>query len=507
MDVFVARQPIFDRARELFGYELLFRSNAISSQFDGTADESATSQVIANSLFSIGLENIVGGNRAFINFNDGLLRGGLHTMLPRKQIVLEILESVKPDTDLIALCRNLRKEGYTIALDDFVGDPSFEPLTEIAQIIKVDIHATPESEQERMLRTYRPRGIAMLAERVETAGEFERARRAGYDHFQGFFFARPAIVKGRQIPAAKFNCLRLLGELQKTDLDFDRLKVMISQDLSFSYKLLRYVNSALFSPRAEINSIAQSLMLLGETGVRHWIAVAALPELAKDKPGELVTHSLVRASFCERLASLAGIREWRQGFLMGMFSLLDALIDVPLDAALRQVGVAPAIAAALLGTAPDQDPWRSVYNLACLYEKCDWDAVGAAASKLGIGASDLTRAYSESTFWAQRALHATTRQRNSRREARHLTEGSIRIRWEDESGNERVATAQLENVSTSGLHLRMPDRIAVGALVSCYDSQIGISGTGCVRYCNTSRGKYLVGLEFTNGTGWRKGSS
>ena len=248
MDVFVARQPIFDRARELFGYELLFRSNAISSQFDGTADESATSQVIANSLFSIGLENIVGGNRAFINFNDGLLRGGLHTMLPRKQIVLEILESVKPDTDLIALCRNLRKEGYTIALDDFVGDPSFEPLTEIAQIIKVDIHATPESEQERMLRTYRPRGIAMLAERVETAGEFERARRAGYDHFQGFFFARPAIVKGRQIPAAKFNCLRLLGELQKTDLDFDRLKVMISQDLSFSYKLLRYVNSALFSP-------------------------------------------------------------------------------------------------------------------------------------------------------------------------------------------------------------------------------------------------------------------
>ncbi len=500
MDIFVARQPIFDRARQLSGYELLFRSSADSNQFDGAGAVSATSQVIANSLFSIGLENIVGSNKAFINFDDELLRSGLHTMLPRDHIVLEILETVRPDADLIALCRNLRSEGYTIALDDFVADPAFEPLTQIAQIIKVDIQATPQPEQERLLRTYRPRGIAMLAERVETAEEFERARSAGYDHFQGFFFARPTVVKGRQIPAAKLNCLRLLAELQNSELDFDRLQAMISQDLSFSYKLLRYVNSALFSPRTEINSIGQALMILGETGLRHWIAIAALPELAKDKPGELVTHSLVRASFCERLADMAGLRERSQGFLMGMFSLLDALIDVPLEEALQQLHVSQRIAAALLGTAREQDLWRAIYRMACLYEKCDWNGVKAAASALGIATSNLALAYSESTLWAQRSLHGTGR-RNSRRQHRRVAEGSLQIKWQDQSGHENIADARLTNVSTSGIQVQVPDRIAVGSLVSCNDPQTGISGSACVRYCNFSGGKYFVGLEFSDGSG------
>ena len=501
MEILVARQPIFNRSRELYGYELLFRSNGQSDRFDGTADESATSQVIANSLFSIGLDNIAGGARAFINFNDSLLHAGLHTLLPRDRIVLEILETVRPDEDLIALCRNLRDEGYTIALDDFVAHPNFEPLTAIAQIIKVDIQATTEAEQARLLRTYRPRGIALLAERVETAEEFGRARSAGYDYFQGFFFARPAIVKGRQIPAAKLNCLRLLGELQHPELDFDRLRAMIAHDLSFSYKLLRYVNSALFSPRTEINTIGQSLMILGEMGARHWIAIAALPELAKDKPGELVTHSLVRASFCERLAEMAGHRERSQGFLMGMFSLLDALIDVPLEQALRGLGVSPRLIAALLGTAPEQDVWRNIYRLTCLYEACDWNGVNQAASALAIPTSDLAWAYSESTLWAHRALQASTRRRNSRRERRHAAEGLLRISWRDESGREKIVNARLKNVSASGLHLQVPDPIAVGSLVSCDASEAGISGTGCVRYCNASGREYFIGLEFSNRAG------
>jgi c-di-GMP-related signal transduction protein len=501
MEILVARQPIFNRSRALYGYELLFRSTADSNRFDGIADESATSQVIANSLFSIGLDNIAGGARAFINFNDSLLRAGLHTLLPRDRIVLEILETVRPDEDLIALCRNLRDEGYTLALDDFVAHPNFEPLTEIAQIIKVDIHATTEAEQARLLRTYRPRGIAMLAERVETAEEFGRAHSAGYDYFQGFFFARPAIIKGRQIPAAKLNCLRLLGELQHPELDFDRLRAMISQDLSFSCKLLRYVNSAMFSPRTEINTIGQSLMILGEMGVRHWIAIAALPELAKDKPGELVTHSLVRASFCERLAEMAGHRERSQGFLMGMFSLLNALIDVPLEQALRGLGVRSQIIAAVLGTAPEQDQWRNIYRLTCLYEACDWSGVQEAASALGISTSDLAWAYSESTLWAQRALQASTRRRNSRRERRHAAEGLLQISWRDESGCERIVDARLKNWSASGLHLQVPDSMAVGTLISCKASEIGVSGTGCVRYCNASGSEYFIGVEFSNPNG------
>src|SRR6185436_2077543 len=208
MDVFVARQAIFDRARRLYGYELLFRSDGERNEFDGTESGSATTQVIANSLLSIGLENIVCGKKAFVNFDRILLMSGLHSMIPREDLVLEILESVEPDPEFLAACRELYEKGYTIALDDFVRHPRFEPLTEIAKVIKVDVRATAKEEQEQLLRIYKPRGIAMLA---------------GYDFFQGYFFTKPVVVRGQQIPAAKLNCINLLREMQQTDLDFRRL--------------------------------------------------------------------------------------------------------------------------------------------------------------------------------------------------------------------------------------------------------------------------------------------
>src|SRR6185503_5477729 len=191
MDVFVARQAIFDRGRKLYGYELLFRSSGDRNEFDGSESGSATTQVIANSLLSIGLENMVCGKKAFVNFDRILLLSGLHSMIPREDLVLEILESVEPDPEFLAACRELYEKGYTIALDDFVRHPRFEPLTEIAKVIKVDMQATAKEEQLQILRIYQPRGIAMLAEKVETREEFDWAQIAGYDLFQGYFFTQP----------------------------------------------------------------------------------------------------------------------------------------------------------------------------------------------------------------------------------------------------------------------------------------------------------------------------
>jgi c-di-GMP-related signal transduction protein len=504
MDVFVARQPIFDRTRQLYAYELLFRSDDVHNEFDNTESGSATKQVIANSLLSIGLENVACGKKVFLNFDHGLLMGGLHSVLPRETTVLEILESVEPNEELIAACRDLTEQGYTFALDDFVGDPRFEPLTEIAKLIKVDMRTTTKPEQERLLRTYQPLGVAMVAEKVETHEEFEWAKKAGYDYFQGYFFARPAVLRGHQIPAGKVNCLRLLREMQFADLNFEKLREIISADLSLSYTLLRFVNSALFARVGEIQSIAHSLAVLGEEAIRHWAALAALPILAKDKPGELVTHSLVRARFTERLAQLANVSEHGQGFLVGLFSLLDALMDVPLEEALRQAGVGPAISGALLGTEGQDSPLRNVYTLVCYYEAGDWKAVSVAASKLAIQPKCIGEAYSESTLWAQQALHATVRKANSRRHVRHGVQGAITVLWEDTAGHEKVTTAQLINVSVSGLQLQMTERLPVQTAVSCNAPKIGVSGRGVVRYCNPSKGKYLIGLEFTNGTGWRE---
>ena len=504
MDVFVARQPIFDRTRQLYAYELLFRSDEIHNEYNGADSSSATTQVIANSLFTLGLENVACGKKVFVNFDYGLLMGGLTTVLPKETMVLEILESVEPSEELLAVCNELNQQGYTFALDDFVGEARFEPLTQIAKLIKVDMRTTEKAEQERLLRTYRPRGIAMVAEKVETHEEFEWAKTAGYDYFQGYFFARPVVMRGHQIPAAKINCIRLLREMQSADLNYEQLRKIISEDVSLSYKLLRFVNSALFARQGEIQSIAHSLAVLGDDLIRHWSALAALPILAKDKPGELVTHSLVRARFCERLAQMATVSEHGRGFLVGLFSLLDALIDVPLEEALHQAGVGAAIRGALLGTEGQGGPLRDVYTLVCRYEAGDWKAVSELASKLNIQASGIGEAYSESTLWAHQVLHATTRKANSRGKVRHGAQGPMQILWEDDAGREKMTMAHLLNVSMSGLQMQLPERIPVQTAVSCSAPKMGVSGRGVVRYCNPSKGKFLIGLEFTNGSGWRE---
>jgi c-di-GMP-related signal transduction protein len=499
MDVFVARQPIFDRQRHLYAYRLLYDSAACLNTTDGPT---AAIQVVANTLLSIGIENLVCGKRAFIKFDRSLLLGGLHSVLPPEILVIDLLDSVEPDAEVLAACRELCHQGYACALDNFVPGPRRDPLVGLTKFIKVDLRATSRQDQERLLRTYKPLGISLLAEKVETQEEFEWALDAGYDYFEGYFFARPATLRGRRIPAAKLTCLRLLAEAQRIESDFELLHTLISRDVWLSYSLLLYVNSALFSRTSEIRTIKHAMTVLGEEGVRRWAVLAALPAMAKDKPGELITLSLVRARFCERLAELAGVCPPNLGFLLGLFSLLDALIDLPIAEALAKVHCAPAIMDALTGTAPPGDPTLAVYQMVCRYEAGDWKDVTALAAVLDIKASQITEVYAESTFWAQQALHATFRKINTRRHVRHAAIGELRILWEDRAEGEGVIAAKLVNVSVEGLQLLVSEKMPVPSHIRCHDQKLGISGRGRVRYCNYVKGKYLIGVEFRGGTGW-----
>ncbi len=404
VDVQIARQAIFDRDRKVYGYELLYRSNATSNGFDGTAADAATMQVLSNTLMSIGAERALSGKKAFVNFDHRLLRQQMHLTLPRESIVIEILETVQPTQDLVALCESIAQQGYALALDDFTNEPGWEPLTRIAGVIKVDMRLTSREEQERMLHAYKPRGTVMLAEKVESYAEFEWARRAGYDLFQGYFFARPVLVRSQQIPAVKTSCFRLLREVQQVDIDFDRVRELLRQDVALTYKLLRYVNSAMFSRRAEIQSIRRALMVLGEDGMRRWVALATLPTLATDKPTELLTLSLQRARFSERLAELANAPRPGQAFLMGMFSLLDGLVDQPLDEALHSMDIGTEITEALLGVAPEGSLLARLHELIQCYERADWDAAERLAQLCGISFSQAGDAYLEATQWAEDLL-------------------------------------------------------------------------------------------------------
>jgi len=507
MDVFVARQAIFDRARRLFAYELLFRSDPDRNEFIEPESGDATTQVVANTLLSIGLENLLRGKKAFVNFDRNSLVGGLHSILSPESTVVELLESVEPDPEVVEMCERLRQQGYLIALDDFVRRPRLEPLTEIAGLIKVDIRCTPRPEQTRLLAAYKPRGIKMLAEKVETQDEFEWAHEAGYDLFQGYFFARPVVVRGREIPAVKITCLQLLGELQRPDLDFDRIDAIIRQDVSLPFKLFRYANSARFQRSSAIRSISHALAILGEPGIRHWAVLATLPALAQNKPGELITLALLRARFCELLARAAGHVDPNAAFLMGLFSLLDAMIDMELAEALRHLNVIAEVSAALLGNAPDTDPFTRVFRLSVAYEVSDWNAVKTYAASLGLPASVLSGAYSEAVVWAQEALHDSKRAADARRRKRHAVQGNMTILWKDEDERERMALARLTNISVGGLQLQTTERIALRTGVYCSETKLGIAGRGWTKYCHFSKGKYIIGLEFPDGTGWREPAS
>lgn len=407
VDVLLARQAILDRERKLYGYELLYRSNSSASRFDGTAANVATMQVLSNTLMSIGTENVLRGKKAFVNFDHRLLRDNMHLMLPRNSIVIEILETVEPTADLIALCRSIAGQGYALALDDFTGQPQWEPLTHIARVIKVDVRLSSREHQERMLRVYKPRGVRMLAEKVETHAEFEWARRAGYDLFQGYFFARPVAMRGRQIPAVKAVCLRLLREVYQAEFHFERVEELVREDVALTYKLLRYVNSALFAHRETLDSIGAALVVLGEEGIRRWVSLATLRTLAINKPNELLTLSLTRARFCERLAELLPDAPPHRAFLMGMFSLLDALIDQPLEEALRTVDLGKEITDALLGTASEENPLVPLHELIVSYEQANWDAVMQAAEACGVPVPATALAYVDSARWAEEIIQMT----------------------------------------------------------------------------------------------------
>lgn len=503
MDVFVARQPILDRQKQIYAYRLLYRSDASQNAFRGNDGGTANNQVIGNTLLAIGVENLLCSKKAFINFDRSLLLSGLPVVFPPDVLVIEILQSVVADAEVLVACQRLCEQGYVLALDDFVPDPRREPLARLAKLIKVDLLATSRADQESLLRKYRPLGISMLAEKVETQESFEWALSAGYDYFQGYFFARPANLRGRRIPAAKFTCLLLLSEVQRTEPDFERLQTLISRDVWLTYSLLLYVNSALFAHTTEIRSVKHAMAVLGEEGMRHWAVLAALPVMAKDKPGELVTMSLVRARFCERLAGYARVPPPNLGFLMGLFSLLDGLTDMPIGEALAKVHAAPAITGALTGAAPPGDPYRGVYQMVCCYEAGDWGAVTALATTLKIEASQIGDAYAESTFWAQQALHATFRKTNTRRHVRYAATGEMRILWEDRAGGEAVLQASLMNVSVEGMQLLIAEKIPVLSYIRCNEPKLGLCTRGRVRYCNYVKGKYLIGVECRGGTGFR----
>ncbi len=398
MQVYMARQPIFDRRQRVVAYELLFRSG-LENVFSATDGDLATSRVISDSFLVFDTQATTRGKRAFINFTREFLLGPYAGFLPKEWLAIEILETVDPDAEVVAACQALQRAGYFLVLDDFVYHPRFEPLLQLAKVIKIDVLAVPPAELPQLVRRLAPYPAKLLAEKVETQEDFDRALKMGFSFFQGYFFSRPVVVSGRDVPGFKLTYLRMIQEINKPDLSFAKVEAIIKQDVSLSYKLLRYINSVGFGLLGEVKSIRQALTLLGEVNVQKWASLVALTHLGQDKPDELLVASLVRAKFCESLAPLAGLGERASHlFMMGLFSLIDALLDQPLAKILGQMPLDRDVKAALSG-----QPGRMglVYKLSAAYERGDWEACSQALAGLDLAEESLPPLYLDALQWSR----------------------------------------------------------------------------------------------------------
>jgi EAL and modified HD-GYP domain-containing signal transduction protein len=393
---FLARQPILDRKREVFAYELLFR-DGIQNSCQGVNPEVASNAVLDTS-FLIGLEKISEGHRIFVNCPRSFLLRGYFSLFPRESIVVEILETIKPDQEIVDACARLKDEGFLLALDDFIDTPEWQPLVDLADFIKVDFRLTAREERKAIVARYAEKGIRMLAEKVETKEEFIEGLDMGYSLFQGYFFCRPEMMRHQNVPASKLAYLELLQAATAPEFDIDRLASKIKHEASITFRLLRYMNSAAFGLRTEVHSIPHALSLLGERELRKWIAVVSVGVMADGKPDALLTIPLVRGRFCELMAPVVGIPGHASDlFLLGLLSVMDAILDQPLTTVLADLPVRKEIKEALVARA---GLYRHVLDIAIAHERADWEKINALVSKLKLDEGKIPPLYLAAVDWS-----------------------------------------------------------------------------------------------------------
>lgn len=388
--VFLGRQPIFDTELSVYAYELLFRSGD-GNQASIVDGEQATLQTLVNTLTEFGLDEVVGDRLAFLNLNRSLLLR--HADLPAMQqrFVLEVLEDIEPDAEVIAALQALAQKGFCIALDDFVYHERLRPLVELADIIKIDVlQLTPEQLQEHVKRI-KPLGVKLLAEKVETHEQFEFCKSLGFDYFQGYFLSRPKVLSSRRLPANRLAVLQLLEKIQNPDVSVPELERLISQDVSLSYRILKYINSARFASGSKVESIKRAVVMIGLRQLRALTSLFVLSQL-DDKPVELMRTALVRGRMCELLSQALGAGPPETHFTVGLFSTLDALLDRPIE---EIVGTLPLNTDVIDALTHREGVAGTILSCVIACERGEW----TADSSPGFDPAAVARAYRDALVW------------------------------------------------------------------------------------------------------------
>jgi len=345
--ILVARQAILDNNLNVYAYELLFRDSLINeSGVDENNGDIATTQVINNTFMEFGIDRIVGHKRGFINLTRGYLTGEFPLPFDNSQVVLEILEDILVDEQIVNTVTDFAKQGFIIALDDFIYREELRPLIKIATIIKIDILALTQQELIEHVELLKNEDVTLLAEKVETEEQFKLCQQLGFTYYQGYFFCKPTIVDGKALPENKLSILRILNSLQDPNITIDDLELLVREDVSLSFKLLRFLNSAAFALPRKVDSIGQGLVFLGLKTIKSWATVISFSALAP-KTNELMTTALIRAEMSSELASAFNCDK-ETAFMAGLFSLLDAILEKPMPEILESLPLENEMKEALL---------------------------------------------------------------------------------------------------------------------------------------------------------------
>lgn len=394
----IARQPILNADESVIGYELFFRESQERRNFSADA-EAATSAAI-DMLNFVGLGVLCDGRTAFINCTHQMLLSDYFALLPPNDVVIEIQETVPPDENVIQACQSLKQAGYSIALDNFAPDDMREALVPHARFLKVDIGKVSSEPAAALAARYASKDCRLLAQRVESRLEFLTAKKDGFTCFQGYFFRRPENLRARQIPANQATYVRLLTAVSKPEVDFSEIEDLIKREPSLCYRLLRYLNSPLLGLSSPVVSVRNALNLLGERESVRWIRMATTLVMGQEKSSDLVLSSLVRARFCELIAPKVEHGN-SDLFLMGMLSLIDAILSVPMGVVIEELCLDANVKAQLLAAkSGKKTPLSTIYDLMVAREAGDWGLVTRLGKQLNLSLSSVAEASNQAMRWA-----------------------------------------------------------------------------------------------------------
>ncbi len=396
--VHIARQPVLDAKRHVHGYELLYRAHGADAA--GTAsNDLAAARVVTDAVLAIGLDALTSGAPAFLHLTRQLLLENAAALLPPKTVVIELREDAVVDAELVDACRELKAKGYALALGDFVADSGAEALLPFATYVKFDVRDTAPILWQPVAHRLASRSVQVIAGGIESADTFAQARDAGCTLFQGYYFCRPATQSAKALPARRLAYMNLFAAVNKPDLSIADLESLVKRDVSLTMRVLKSINSAAYGIGHQITSVHHALVLLGVQQVRQWASVWAMAGLNSGGTPEVASIALLRARSCEIVGNAwLGSDAGSELFLLGMCSMLDAIVDQPMEQAIADLHLTPSVREALLG---GTNAMRSILDAVIAHEQGDWDTSAEIVEVLGLPSSIVSTAYADALRWTR----------------------------------------------------------------------------------------------------------